>query len=50
METLGRFAPVKPGGYAEHAENWYVSKSEINEKEASIDSILLPLLESTALP
>jgi hypothetical protein len=50
VETLGRFAPVKPGGYAEHAENWNVFKSEINEKEASIDSILLPLLESTDLP
>lgn len=50
VETLGKFAEIAPDNYAEHAENWYVFKSKIDERETSIDRVLLPLLKNTGLP
>jgi hypothetical protein len=42
LETLGPLKNIPPGGSAEHLENWWLGKAEIENSEDAIDRELLP--------
>ena len=44
IETLGPLSEIQPEGCAEHLETWYLHKAQLDEKEATIDKQVLPLL------
>ena len=50
IETLGPLTKLPPGGALEHTEHWLLTKAEVNESEESIDSAILPLINSFSLP
>jgi len=50
IETLGPLTKLAPGATVEHTEHWLLTKAEVDESEESIDSILLPLVNSFSLP
>lgn len=46
IETLGPLTKIAPGGTIEHLEYWLLTKASIDESEESIDSHILPLVNS----
>ena len=44
VETLGPLVKLMPEGKAEHVEHWILNRAQLDESEASIDRILLPLV------
>jgi len=47
VETLGEYKKIPPQGSAEHTESWWLFKAKIDEREESIDGIVLPLVKET---
>jgi hypothetical protein len=47
VETLGPLARLVPEGKAEHVEHWILGRLQLDESEASIDRLLLPLVRQT---
>jgi hypothetical protein len=45
LESLGPLAVIPPGGFAEHSEQWFLSKTLLNESEESIDRNVLPIIK-----
>lgn len=50
IETLGAFNTIKPGGYCEHKEKWYLFDKILKEDEKSIDDNLTDLIGRTTKP
>ena len=48
VETLSPLATLKPGSGIEHVEYWSLAKAQVATDEASIDAVLLPLVEQMA--
>jgi hypothetical protein len=44
LESLGGLAVIPPGGVVEHVENWLLAAAVLGNDDASIDSIVLPLV------
>ncbi|HMI66956.1 MAG TPA: hypothetical protein VK517_13000 [Cyclobacteriaceae bacterium] len=49
IETLGPLTKLAPGAAVEHTEHWLLTKAEVDETEESIDSTILPLVNSFGL-
>jgi hypothetical protein len=47
VETLGPLTKMPPGGHAEHVEHWFLFRAQVDESEASIDRVVLPLVRQT---
>jgi hypothetical protein len=45
VETLSPLTTLQPGSGVEHVEQWYLVKAQVASDEASIDTVLLPLVE-----
>lgn len=46
IESLGPLAVIPPGGVVEHTENWSLAAATMGDDEASIDRIVLPLVDA----
>ena len=49
IETLGPLTKLAPGAAVEHTEHWLLTKAEVDKSEESIDSTILPLVNSFCL-
>ncbi len=47
METLGSLKKIPPEGSAEHIENWFLYKEEMDEDEEFLESRLIPIIRKT---
>lgn len=47
VETLGPLVKIPPGGSTEHVERWYLFRAPLDETEASLDALLMPLVKQT---
>jgi hypothetical protein len=47
VETLAPLAQLQPDGKAEHTEHWFLYRMQLDESEASIDRLILPLVRQT---
>lgn len=45
VESLGPLSTMAPGSGVEHVERWLVTRAQVGTDEASIDAVLLPLVE-----
>ncbi|MEO5891802.1 MAG: hypothetical protein ABIQ31_16260 [Ferruginibacter sp.] len=46
IESLGPLTIIPPGGTVEHTENWCLATGMLGEDDASIDEIILPLVDA----
>ncbi len=46
LESLGPYAVIPAGRFAEHAEKWFLTRADFGESEDSIDAAILPLLKT----
>ncbi len=49
VESVGPVTRLAPGAQVEQKETWYLFKAKVGEDDASIDTVLLPLVGKTEL-
>ncbi len=47
VETLGALKQLQPGDKSEHLEGWFLYRVQLDESEASVDKVILPLVRQT---
>jgi len=45
LESLGPLVKIPSRGMVEHKESWLLSNAVVDESEASIDALILPIIE-----
>lgn len=47
VETLGALKQMQPGDKSEHVEHWFLYSAQLDESEASVERVILPLVRQT---